>query len=118
MNLKQLRAEREIAGAQYAKALDGFRSAFVRLAAVERTLTNRNVNDGEVRSFHPHRLRLEQALQSFQHWDFQPRILVNEWHILRRATVTKNATVKRDRNGCVSQRGRTTESKLNWRTLC
>jgi hypothetical protein len=25
-------------------------------------------------------LRLEQALQSFQHWDFQPRILVNEWH--------------------------------------
>jgi hypothetical protein len=80
MNLKQLKAERAAAGAAYVKALDGFRSAFVRLAAVERTLTNRNVNDGEVRSFHPHRLRLEQALQSFQHWDFQPRILVNEWH--------------------------------------
>jgi hypothetical protein len=80
VNLKQLKAERAAAVAAYVKALSEFRSAFVRLAAVERTLTNRNVNDGEVRSFHPHRLRLEQALQSFQHWDFQPRIFVNEWH--------------------------------------
>jgi hypothetical protein len=80
VNLKQLKAEREAAGTEYVKALAAFRSAFVRLAAVERTLTNRNVNDGEIRSFHPHRLRLEQALQSFQHWDFQPRIFVNEWH--------------------------------------
>ncbi len=80
MNLKQLKAERAAAGAAYVKALSEFRSAFVRLAAVERTLTNRNVNDGEIRSFHPHRLRLEQALQSFQHWDFQPRLLVTEWH--------------------------------------
>jgi hypothetical protein len=80
MNLKQLRAEREIAGAEYAEALETLRSAFVRLGAVELTLTNRNVNDGEIRSFHPHRLRLEQALQSFQHWDFQPRILVTDWH--------------------------------------
>jgi len=81
MNLKQLKAERAAAGAGYTKALAEFRSAFVRLAAVERTLTNRNVNpDGEIRSFHPHRLRLEQALKSFQHWDFQPRILVTEWH--------------------------------------
>ncbi len=80
MNLKQLKAERAAAGAAYVKALAEFRSAFVRLAAVERTLTNRNVNDGEIRSFHPHRLRLEQALQSFQHWDFQPRILVADWH--------------------------------------
>ncbi len=80
MNLKQLKAERAAAGAAYVKALAEFRSAFVRLAAVERTLTNRNINEGEVRSFHPHRLRLEQALQSFQHWDFQPRILVTDWH--------------------------------------
>ncbi len=78
--LKQLRAEREIAGAEYANALETLRAAFVRLGAVERTLTNRNINDGEVRSFHPHRLRLEQALQSFQHWDFCPRILVQQWH--------------------------------------
>ena len=90
MNLKQLKAERAAAGAAYVKALDEFRSAFVRLAAVERTLTNRNVNDGEVRSFHPHRLRLEQALQSFQHWDFQPRIFINDgtsrslWHRTRK----------------------------------
>ena len=81
MNLKQLHAERAAAGAGYVKALSEFRSAFVRLAAVERTLTNRNVNpDGEIRSFHPHRLRLEQALQSFQHWDFCPRLLVTTWH--------------------------------------
>ncbi len=79
--LKQLKAERAAAGAAYVKALSDFRSAFVRLAAIERTLTNRNVNpDGEIRSFHPHRLRLEQALQSFQHWDFIPRILVQQWH--------------------------------------
>jgi len=25
-------------------------------------------------------LRLEQALQSFQHWDYQPRIFVADWH--------------------------------------
>jgi len=25
-------------------------------------------------------LQLEQALQSFQHWDFQPRLLVTDWH--------------------------------------
>jgi hypothetical protein len=80
MNLKQLKAERESAGAEYVKAIETLRSAFVRLAAVERTLTHRNISDGEVRSFHPHRLRLEQALQSFQHWDFIPRIFVNEWH--------------------------------------
>jgi hypothetical protein len=80
VNLKQLKAERAAAGAEYVKALAEFRNAFVRLAAVERTLTNRNVNDGEIRSFHPHRLRLEQALQSFQHWDFQPGIFVNDWH--------------------------------------
>ena len=81
MNLKQLKAERAAAGAAYVKALSAFQDAFVRLASVERTLTNRNVNpDGEIRSFHPHRLRLEQALQSFQHWDFCPRILVTTWH--------------------------------------
>jgi hypothetical protein len=81
VNLKQLKAERAAAGVKYAEALETLRSAFIRLAAVERTLTNRNVNpDGEVRSFHPHRLRLEQALQSFQHWDFQPRLLVTDWH--------------------------------------
>jgi len=81
VNLKQLHAERAAAGAAYVKALSEFRSAFVRLAAVERTLTNRNVSpDGEIRSFHRSRLRLEEALRSFQHWDFQPRILVTEWH--------------------------------------
>jgi hypothetical protein len=80
VTLGQLKAEREKAGADYAQALETLRAAFVRLAAVERTLTNRNINDGEIRSFHPHRLRLEQALFSFQHWDFCPRLLVTEWH--------------------------------------
>src|SRR5258705_12993344 len=78
--LKQLRAEREIAGAEYAKALEKLRSAFVRLASVERTLRNGNVGGGEFQSFHFTRNRLEESLRSLQHTQFVPRILVTTWH--------------------------------------
>jgi hypothetical protein len=78
--LKQLRAEREIAGAQYAEALETLRAAFVRLGAVERTLRNGNVGGGEFQSFHFTRNRLEEALRSLQHTQFVPRILVADWH--------------------------------------
>jgi hypothetical protein len=80
MNLEQLYAEREIAGAAYAGTLEKLRTAFVRLGAVERTLTNRNVNLGEFQSFHFSRNRLGEALRSFQHTEFAMPILVTQWH--------------------------------------
>jgi hypothetical protein len=80
VNLKQLRAERESAGAEYAKSIETLRAAFVRLAAVERTMRNGNVGGGEFQSFHFTRHRLEDALRSLQHTQFIPRILVTEWH--------------------------------------
>jgi hypothetical protein len=80
VNLKQLRAEREIAGAEYAKSIETLRAAFVRLGAVERTLRNANVGGGGFQSFHFTRNRLEEALRSLQHTQYAPRIFVNEWH--------------------------------------
>ena len=80
MNLKQLHAEREKAGEDYAKALETLRDAFVRLGAVERTLRNGNVGGGEFPSFHFTRNRLEEGLRSLQHSQFAPRILVQSWH--------------------------------------
>jgi hypothetical protein len=80
MNLKQLYAEREDAGAEYAKSVEALRAAFVRLAAADRTLTNRNVNLGEVRSFHFTRNHLGEALRSLQHTEFAPRLVVTDWH--------------------------------------
>lgn len=80
MNLKQLRAEREIAGAQYAKTLETLRAAFVRLGAVERTLRNAHVGGGEFQSFQFTRNHLGEALRSLQHTQYAPRILVNDWH--------------------------------------
>ena len=80
MNLKQLRAERESAGAEYAKSIETLRAAFVRLASVERTLRNGNVGGGEFQSFHFTRNLLGEALRSLQHTQFLPRILVTDWH--------------------------------------
>ena len=82
MNGKQLRAEREAAGAAYVEAVSAFREAWARLAAVDRTLQNQNVAQGEViRSWHhSSRNGLEAALHAFQHTDFAPRILVADWH--------------------------------------
>lgn len=82
MNLQQLRAEREAAGAAYAKAVETFREAWACLAAIDRTLSNANVAQGEaIRSWHfASRNRLEDGLRALQHLDFAPRILVNDWH--------------------------------------
>jgi len=80
MNLQQLRAEREAAGAEYVAALDTLRKAFVRLGAVERSLRNSNVDGGEFPSFHFTRKRLEEGLRSLQHSEFAPRILIQPWH--------------------------------------
>ncbi len=80
MNLKQLYAEREKAGEEYAQALETLQAAFVRLGAVERTLRNANVGGGEFRSFHFTRNNLEEALRSLQHMQFAPRIVVQPWH--------------------------------------
>lgn len=82
MNLQQLQAEREAAGAAYAKAVETFRNAWARLAAVDRTLANSNVAQGEaIRSWHfASRNGLEDGLRALQHLDFAPRILVNDWH--------------------------------------
>jgi hypothetical protein len=80
VNLKQLFKEREAAGAEYTKAIEALRTAFVRLAAVERTLKNGNVGGGEFQSFHFMRNHLGEALRSFQHTEFAPRLLVTQWH--------------------------------------
>jgi hypothetical protein len=82
MNGKQLRDERQEAGAAYLEALDAFRDAWARLAAIDRTLSNQNVAQGEaIRSWHfSSRNRLEDGLRAFQHSDFAPRILVSDWH--------------------------------------
>ncbi|WP_426615746.1 hypothetical protein [Bradyrhizobium sp. McL0616] len=82
MNRQQLRAEREVAGAAYAKAVETFREAWARLAAIDRTLQNQNVAQGEaIRSWHfASRKLLEDGLRALQHSDFAPRIIVNDWH--------------------------------------
>lgn len=82
MNWKELQAERDAAGAAYVEALATFREAWARLAAVDRTLTNSNVaaNEAPPRTFHFMRHNLEQALRSLQHFEFAPRIIVNDWH--------------------------------------
>jgi len=82
MNRQELQAEREAAGAAYVDALGAFREAWARLAAVDRTLANANIagNDSPPRTFHFMRLRLEDALRSFQHMEFAPRVIVNDWH--------------------------------------
>ena len=80
VSLKQLFKERDTAGAEYGKALEALRSAFVRLAAVERTLKNAHVDGGEFPSFHFSRNRLGESLRSLQHFAYAPRILVNDWH--------------------------------------
>lgn len=82
MNTRQLRAEREAAGAAYVEALAVFREAWARLAAIDRTLANANVAQGEaIRSWHfASRNRLEDGLRALQHFEFAPRIIVNDWH--------------------------------------
>ena len=82
VNRAQLITEREKAGAAYGKALASFRDAWARLAAVDRTLANGNVSGMESAppTFHYMRLQLENALRSLQHHEFQPRILVGDWH--------------------------------------
>src|SRR4051794_33248773 len=82
MNRKQLIAERDVAGAAYGEALTAFREAWARLAAIDRTLQNQNVAQGEaIRSWHfASRNRLEDGLRALQHLDFAPRVLVNDWH--------------------------------------
>jgi hypothetical protein len=82
MNTKQLRAERASAGAEYAKAVETFRDAWARLAAIDRTLSNANVAQGEaIRSWHfASRHSLENGLRALQHSEFLPRILVQHWH--------------------------------------
>jgi hypothetical protein len=55
-------------------------SAFVRLAAINRTLQNQHVAAVEVRTFHPNRIRLAEALRSFQHTEFSPHLTVNAWN--------------------------------------
>lgn len=82
MNSAQLREERQAAGAAYVEALANFRDAWARLAAIDRTLSNQNVAQGEaIRSWHfSSRNNLEQACQAFQHSEFIPRIMVNDWH--------------------------------------
>lgn len=82
MNLQQLHSERKAAGAAYVEALGAFRDAWARLAAIDRTLQNQNVAQGEaIRSWHfASRNRLEDGLRGLQHLEFAPRILVNDWH--------------------------------------
>jgi hypothetical protein len=82
MNSKQLYAERAAAGAAYSKAVEVFRDAWARLAAIDRTLSNSNVAQGEtIRSWHfASRNRLEDGLRALQHFEFMPRILVSDWH--------------------------------------
>lgn len=82
MNRQQLQAERQAAGADYVQALSNFREAWARLAAIDRTLSNQNVAQGEaIRSWHfSSRNNLEQACHAFQHSEYLPRILVNDWH--------------------------------------
>ena len=82
MNTKQLRAERAAAGAEYAKAVETFREAWACLAAIDRSLSNGNVAQGEViRSWHfASRHSLEGGLRALQHSQFFPRILVQDWH--------------------------------------
>lgn len=79
MNLAQLSAERERAGAAYAAALVAFRCAWVNLAAVERTLQNNNIAPDSVRTFHFARRHMDEGLRSLQHHEFTPRILASEW---------------------------------------
>lgn len=81
MNLRQLEAEREKAGAAYVKALEAFRDAWARLAAIDRTLANGNIASHlQLPGFHFRRFQMEEGLRSFQHHEFLPRILVNDWH--------------------------------------
>lgn len=82
MNLGELRAERESAGAAYSKAVETFREAWARLAAIDRTLSNANVAQGEaIRSWHfMSRIGLEDGLRALQHLEFAPRLVVNDWH--------------------------------------
>ncbi len=56
--------------------------SWARLAAIDRTLGNANVAQGEaIRSWHfASRNRLEDGLRSLQHFEFAPRIIVNDWH--------------------------------------
>ncbi|MGY3590124.1 hypothetical protein ACVIGB_010292 [Bradyrhizobium sp. USDA 4341] len=82
MNLRQLRDERQAAGTAYLDALEAFRDAWARLAAIDRTLSNQNVAHGEVIcSWHfASRNRLEDGLRALQHSEFAPRIIVGDWH--------------------------------------
>lgn len=82
MNRQQLTAERDAAGAAYTAALDSFKEAWARLAAIDRTLQNQNVAQGEaIRSWHFNsRNGLEDALRALQHIEFAPRLIVNDWH--------------------------------------
>lgn len=82
MNRQQLTAERDAAGAAYVEALNAFREAWARLAAIDRTHSNANVTQGEtIRSWHfKSRNGLEDALRALQHIEFAPRLIVNDWH--------------------------------------
>ena len=81
MNLKQLVEERAAAGADYAQQVDALRNAFIRLASVERTISNANVaSHMQLPGFHRNRLQLGEALKSIQHCEFASQILIGEWN--------------------------------------
>lgn len=81
MNRAQLHAERVAAGKTYVTALADFRKAFIRLAAVERTLQNGHVTGGgdAPPSFFRNRYRLADVLRVFVHPEFLAELPVAEW---------------------------------------
>ena len=81
MTLEQLNTERQAAGKAYADALARLQDAWVRLAAIDRTLRNGNVNPHEsIRSWHFRRLELADSVRALQHTEFCPRIDAREWN--------------------------------------
>jgi len=91
MNLKQLRDEREAAGKAYAKVMEKLREAWIRLAAIDETLSNRIVNplDPQVNPQGVIHSRFISGDRMLVHGEFYPHRADIEWWKAAKAIADK-----------------------------
>ncbi|MDA9401729.1 hypothetical protein XH79_23815 [Bradyrhizobium sp. CCBAU 45389] len=70
--LSQLQSSRATAGATYATALASLKSAYIALAALDRTLRNTNVSAATVQGFPLDHAALNDTVRMLSHGQFAP----------------------------------------------
>lgn len=78
--LSQLTTQRAAAGTAYASAVDALKTAYINLAALDRTIENRNVGGPvPVLSFLRDKNARVELVRLLQHAEFTPGLMQQDW---------------------------------------